>query len=83
MTSGSIIGFDFLVFLSLTFGSLVLGTAAFSSQVLRGPTWYGFLAPALAYDVILVLGMGYQTDTGPPAGLCLFQAVLLYSIPGW
>ncbi|KAF7760235.1 hypothetical protein Agabi119p4_10911 [Agaricus bisporus var. burnettii] len=27
--------------------------------------------------------MGYQTDKGPPEKLCVFQAVLLYSIPGW
>lgn len=83
MAPSSIIGFDCIVIFSLLFGALVLGTAAFSSQVRRQPTWYGFLAPALVYDFILLLGMGHQTDTGLPAGLCIFQAVLLYSIPGW
>lgn len=83
MASGSIVGFDLIVIFSLLLGALVLGTAAISSQVRRQPTWYGFLAPALMYDIILVLGMGHQTDRGLPAGLCTFQAVLLYSIPGW
>jgi hypothetical protein len=83
MTSATIIGFDSIVIFSLVFGLLVLCTAICSSEVRRQPTWYGFLIPLFIYDFILVLGLGYQTDAGPPEGFCIFQAVLLYSIPGW
>jgi hypothetical protein len=83
MTSGTIIGFDLIVIFSFTFGLLVLSTVIYSSEVRRQPTWYGFLTPLFIYDIILLLGMGYQTDAGPPEGFCVFQAVLLYSIPGW
>lgn len=83
MTSAIIVGFDIIVIFSFVFGLLVLSTAAFSPEVHRQPTWYGFLVPLFIYDIILLFGLGYQTDAGPPAGFCVFQAVLLYSIPGW
>lgn len=30
-----------------------------------------------------MLGMGYQNEVGPPMEFCAFQAILLYSVPGW
>jgi hypothetical protein len=83
MTSSTIIGFDLIVILSFLFGLLVLGTAIFSSRVHRQPPWYSLMAPLFIYDIVFMLGMGYQVDTGFPAGLCIWQAILLYSIPGW
>ncbi|KAJ3576014.1 hypothetical protein NP233_g702 [Leucocoprinus birnbaumii] len=64
-------------------GGQVLSTAVFSG-VRRQPSWYGFLAPLFFYDIVLMIGMGNQTESSPPTeGLCTFQAVFLYSIPGW
>ncbi|KAF9451556.1 hypothetical protein P691DRAFT_772997 [Macrolepiota fuliginosa MF-IS2] len=83
MASGVIIGFDFIVISSFLFGLLVLGTAILSQEIHREATWYGLLVPALFYSIILVIGMGQQTGLEPPRGLCAFQAIFLYSIPGW
>jgi len=83
MNSGIVIGFDAIVIFSLFFGLLVLSTAILSSRVHRSPVWYGLLAPFFMYDIIFILGMGYQSEVDPPLGFCAFQAILLYSVPGW
>lgn len=83
MNSGIVIGFDAIVIFSLFFGLLVLSTAILSSRVHRSPVWYGLLAPFFMYDIIFILGMGYQNEVDPPLGFCAFQAILLYSVPGW
>lgn len=83
MNSGVVIGFDAIVIFSLFFGLLVLCTAILSPRVHRSPFWYGLLVPFFVYDIIFMLGMGYQNEVGPPMEFCAFQAILLYSVPGW
>ncbi|KAK0473144.1 hypothetical protein EDD18DRAFT_1226990 [Armillaria luteobubalina] len=66
-----------LLFLLLT---LVFLTAIFSSTVnRRSKTWFMFMGSIIEWCASYLIAIGQQTGKGPPVGLCMFQAAVIYS----
>ncbi len=71
--------FDILQGLLFLLLALVFMTAIFSSTVNRSKTWFMFMASIIEWCASYLIIIGQQTGKGPPAGLCVFQAAVIYS----
>ncbi|KAK0444334.1 hypothetical protein EV421DRAFT_390062 [Armillaria borealis] len=71
--------FDILQGLLFLLLALVFLTAIFSSTVNRSKTWFMFMASIIEWCASYLIIIGQQTGKGPPVGLCIFQAAVIYS----
>lgn len=62
---------------------LILLTAAFSSQVVRHPTWFSFCLSWITWGVsfLLLFFAGQQRSSTPQRTVCVAQAALVYAMP--
>jgi len=77
-----IIAFDILNLIAVITLSAVLLTAWRSSRIRRTPTWYLYTFSWDVYSIAYLLIVGKQTGSEPVWGWCLFQAIMIYAIPG-
>lgn len=59
----------------------VILTAWLSPRVRRTSTWFSFVLSWVLSSVAYFILMGQQTGPPPNAGVCLFQAALIYATP--
>ncbi|SJL08564.1 uncharacterized protein ARMOST_11930 [Armillaria ostoyae] len=78
-----VVAFDTLQVLSLVLLLGLLAPALFSSNIKRTATWFGMIISVTIYcaSYSILMFIGGQDDPEPSAGVCLFQACLVYSTP--
>ncbi|PPQ66227.1 hypothetical protein CVT24_000339 [Panaeolus cyanescens] len=76
-----VIAFDTVALLSIVCLFTILATAYFAPSIRRTGTWFAFLGSWLITSISYVLLIRQQIGPPPDRGLCLFQAMLIYSNP--
>ncbi|KAJ7590627.1 hypothetical protein C8J56DRAFT_538345 [Mycena floridula] len=81
-----VLAFDTLAFAGFFLLALVLIPVILFKQVPRNRTWFGLILGWMLYSVSYILILGRQFGPAPPFGLCMLQAILIYTMPtmnGW
>ncbi|KAK1227476.1 hypothetical protein PQX77_009539 [Marasmius sp. AFHP31] len=75
--------FNVLQVIGFTLNWLILATAVISKEVNRTRVWHLFMTGWVFWCIAhaLLFITGHQVGQDPPAGLCLFQAALIYAFP--
>ncbi|KAK0189861.1 hypothetical protein F5146DRAFT_1200804 [Armillaria mellea] len=78
-----VVAFDTLQVLGIALLLALLSPALFSSNIKRTATWFGMIISVIIYcaSYSILMFTGGQDDLEPSAGVCLFQACLVYSAP--
>lgn len=76
-----IVAFDVLQIVGFLLLVPVVLTAWRSPRVQRTSTWFAFVLSWVLSSVAFVIIVGQQTGPAPMAGVCLFQAALIYATP--
>lgn len=76
-----VFAFDVISIILIVLLLLVVLTAAFSRQVQRRASWFGFMLPVIFYQTSFLLLLGAQNHSQPPFPLCVMQSVLIYALP--
>ncbi|KAJ7584291.1 hypothetical protein C8J56DRAFT_1053746 [Mycena floridula] len=82
----SVLAFNILSFAGFFLLALVLIPVILSKQVHRNRTWFGVILAWMLYSLSYLLILGHQFGPEPPFGLCMFQTILIYTMPtmnGW
>ncbi|KAF5327130.1 hypothetical protein D9619_004956 [Psilocybe cf. subviscida] len=76
-----IVLFDTLFIVGLVSLAAIVLTAWLSPTIRRSSTWFMFIWSWLLISIANIILVGQQTGTEPMAGICLFQAMLVYGLP--
>ncbi|KAJ8494866.1 hypothetical protein ONZ45_g9474 [Pleurotus djamor] len=73
--------FNVIQFLGLFLLAVIVITARLSRSIRRTSAWYNFLLTWMLSCISYLFIVGYQLDTPPSFGVCLFQSMLVYAAP--